>query len=169
MKPHALRMVKLGVTWSKGRSLCSVSSKLCDSLCNCWHFSWYFTADHGATTLVSATKLMMFSSVASSHFLSVVCMPMPLKKKKKSPIPLLEMGKVVNSFNMVQCFLAKQNFVWKKKRDALYRWGPWMLGTAHGFTVWWHVRMTHCSWHGHVLASKSQKKSCLLLWKVSNS
>ena len=32
---------------------------------------------------------------------------------------LLETGKVVIDFKMVQCILAKQNFAWKKNRDTL--------------------------------------------------
>lgn len=28
----------------------SICPELCDSPCNCWHFSWYFTADHGSAT-----------------------------------------------------------------------------------------------------------------------
>lgn len=37
-----------------------VFPKLCASLCNSWHFSCCFTADQGAATIVSLTKLIMF-------------------------------------------------------------------------------------------------------------
>lgn len=149
----------------------SVSPKLCDSLCSCWHFSRYFTADLGADAPVSSVKLMMFFSAASSCILPGTCVLMPWKKKSHfffgnwKGCQQLQNAAVLLS----QAKLCLKETLWY----SVCRWGLWVLGTALGFSAWWHVRVTHCFWNGHVLASKPcqefWKKSGLLLWKVLNS
>ena len=66
--------------------------------------------------LVSSTKRMMFFQCRQLLF--SVCYVLADATKEKVQL-LLETGKVVINFKMVQCILAKQNFAWKKNRDTL--------------------------------------------------
>lgn len=127
MKVCALGMVKLSVAWS------TVSPRLCDSLCNCWHFSRDFTADHGADTLVSSIRLMMFSSAASSCVLSAMCMLMPSKEKSHFFFWKLERLSAVSKW----CSVSQPSKTWPERKIGI-------LCVQMGFVDAWPHTWLYC-------------------------
>lgn len=164
-------MATLGGTWTGVGNWRNICPKLCDSLCNCWHFSWCFTADHRAatTSFVNKTNDVFLVQTAPVSRLLCACWC----HQRKGPTSLGN-WKGCNQLQNGAVHLSQAELCLEKKSwYPVYRWGPWMLGTALGFPAWWHVAMTHCLWQECVLASipyqNSWRKACLLLGEVLNS